>query len=159
MAAGGIANGRQIAAMMMLGASGVSIGTRFIATTEAGVQQEYKDAIVSAQMDDIVLSEKISGTPCAIINTPFAKKIGYRQNWFERQLNTSKTFKKYFKMLVQLRGMKRLESSVHPGSYNNLWSAGQSVQQISNIAPIAEVVRTLVKELEEAKRSLFEAVS
>ncbi len=154
IAAGGIANGKQLAAMIMLGAGGASIGTRFIATTEAGVQQEYKDAIVSAGMDDIVLSEKISGTPCAIINTPFAQKIGYRQNWLERKLNTSKRFKKYFKMFTQLRGMKRLESSVHPGSYNNLWSAGQSVQQIDNIIPIAEVVSTMMREFDEARAVL-----
>lgn len=147
IAAGGIANGRQLAAMMLLGASGASIGTRFIASPEAGVNQEYKQAIVDAGMDDIVLSEKISGTPCAIINTPFAKKIGYRQNWLERQLNTNKRFKKYFKMLVQLRGMKRLESSVHPGSYNNLWSAGQSVEQIRDIKPVAKIVEDLVDEL------------
>ncbi|MES2628490.1 MAG: nitronate monooxygenase [Bacteroidota bacterium] len=155
VAAGGIANGKQLAAMMVLGAAGASIGTRFIATTEAGVKQEYKDAIVEAGMDDIVMSEKISGTPCAIINTPFAKKIGYRQNWLERKLNSSKTFKKYFKMLVQLRGMKRLENSVHPGGYNNLWSAGQSVQQIHSVKPVAEVISTLMEEFEQAGEVFF----
>lgn len=152
IAAGGIANGRQLAAMMMLGAGGASIGTRFIATPEAGVKQEYKDAIVEAGMDDIVLSEKISGTPCAIINTPFAKKIGYRQNWLERQLNSNKRLKKYYKMLVQFRGMKRLESSVHPGNYNNLWSAGQSVQQINDIKPVKVVIEQLMNEFNSSTK-------
>ncbi|HEX4886595.1 MAG TPA: nitronate monooxygenase, partial [Luteibaculaceae bacterium] len=68
VAAGGVANGRQLHAMMVLGAAGASIGTRFIATTEASVSDEYKNAIVDAKMDDIVMTEKISGTPCAIIN-------------------------------------------------------------------------------------------
>lgn len=154
IAAGGIANGKQIAGMMVVGASGASVGTRFIASAEAGVKPDYKEAIINAGMDDIVLSEKISGTPCAIINTPFAKKIGYRQNWLERQLNSSKTFKKYFKMVVQIRGMKKLESSVHPGGYNNLWSAGQSVQQITSILPIATIIQTMMKEFDEARAAV-----
>ncbi|HEX4888380.1 MAG TPA: nitronate monooxygenase, partial [Luteibaculaceae bacterium] len=129
---------------------GASIGTRFIATTEASVSDEYKNAIVDAKMDDIVMTEKISGTPCAIINTPYAQKIGYRQNWLERQLNTNKKLKKYYKMLLQYRGMKRLEKSIHPGNYNDLWSAGQSVQQINDIAPVAEIVLRLRREFEES---------
>jgi len=150
VAAGGIASGSQLAAMMMLGAQGVSIGTRFIASQEAHVAKEYKEAIVQAGMDDIVMTEKISGTPCAIINTAYAKKIGYRQNWLERQLNTNKTLKKYFKMLVQLRGMKRLEKSVHPGNYQNLWSAGQSVEFINDIKPVRQIVDDLMNETRQA---------
>jgi len=136
IAAGGIATGQGLLASMVLGACGASVGTRFIACTEASVSDEYKNSIVESGMEDVVLSEKLSGTPCNIINTPYAKKIGYRQNAFERWLNKSKTFKKYFKMLVQVRGMQKLESSVKPGNYNNLWSAGQSVELINDIKPI-----------------------
>ena len=144
--AGGLASGDGIASVLALGGQGVSIGTRFIATTEAGVSDAYKEAIVDSKMSDIVMTERLSGTPCTIIDTPYAKKIGYKQNWFEKMIQRNKTLKKYFKMLVQVKGMKKLESSVKPGSYKNLWCAGQSVHLIEEVEPIQSVVTSLENE-------------
>jgi nitronate monooxygenase len=154
IAAGGIANGHSICSMLAVGAAGVSIGTRFIASTEAQVSDEYKNAVVNSHMSDIVLTERISGTPCTIINTPYAKRIGYRQNFFEKLMNKNSTTKKYFKMLTQIRGMKRLEDAVKPGNYNNLWCAGQSVELIDNIQPCKAIVDELIKETKEAYEEL-----
>lgn len=154
IAAGGIANGTGILSMLSLGAAGVSIGTRFIASTEASVNKEYKDAIVDSKMTDIVLSEKLSGTPCTIINTPYAKKIGYKLNFFEKLLANNKTTKKYFKMLFQLKGMNKLEKSIKPGNYNNLWCAGQSVELIDHIIPVSEIIDQLKQETFEAYNRL-----
>ncbi len=154
IAAGGIANGEGILSMLALGAAGVSMGTRFIATQEAGVSDAYKKAIVDSKMNDIVLTEKISGTPCTIINTPFAKKIGYKQNWFERMLSNNSTTKKYFKMWVQLSGMKKLEQSVKPGNYQTLWCAGQSVELISDIKSVKEIIDRLKSETTKAYENL-----
>lgn len=150
IAAGGIANGRGILSMLALGAEGVSMGTRFIASKEAGVSDDYKNAIVNAGMNDIVLTEKISGTPCTIINTPFAKKIGYKQNWLERLLSNNSTTKKYFKMWVQLSGMKKLEQSIKPGNYQSLWCAGQSVELINDINTCEQIISNLKMETQEA---------
>jgi nitronate monooxygenase len=158
IAAGGIANGEGILSMLALGAAGVSMGTRFIASTEAGVNNEYKNAIVSSKMNDIVLTEKISGTPCTIINTPFAKKIGYTQNWFEKMLSNNSRTKKYFKMWVQLSGMKKLEQSVKPGNYQTLWCAGQSVELISDIKPVKEIIERLKSETSKAYQELAAVV-
>lgn len=154
IAAGGIATGSGILSMLVLGAAGVSVGTRFIASTEATVSNDYKNAIVAAGTDDIVLSEKISGTPCTIINTPYAKKIGYKQNWFEKLLSSNPKTKKYFKMLVQLRGMKRLEKSVKPGNYQTLWCAGQSVELIHEVLPCSDIIKRMIAEFEIAKSTL-----
>jgi nitronate monooxygenase len=150
IAAGGIANGEGILSMLSLGAAGTSIGTRFIASTEATVNQDYKNAIVASGMKDIVLTEKLSGTPCNIINTPFAKKIGYKQNWLERLLSNNATTKKYFKMWVQISGMKKLEASIKPGNYKTLWCAGQSVELIHEISSCATIIEHLKKETQEA---------
>jgi nitronate monooxygenase len=150
IAAGGLSNGESILSALTLGSDAVYVGTRFIASTEAGVNNEYKQAIMDAGMDDIVMSERISGTPCAIINTPYAKKIGYKQNWFEKWMSGNATTKKYFKMLVQFRGLKRLEQSVKPGNYNNLWTAGKSVELIDEVLPVKEIVSRLITETEEA---------
>jgi nitronate monooxygenase len=155
IAAGGIATGEAIIAMLALGADGVSVGTRFIASTEATVSDSYKNAVVESDMEDIVMSERISGTPCTIINTPYAKKIGNRQNWFEKYMSRNPRTKKYFKMLVQIRGMKKLEEAVRPGNYNNLWCAGQSVELIHDILPCEKIIDRLVSEMEEAMNQLL----
>ena len=154
IAAGGIADGAGVVSMLAIGAAGVSVGTRFIASTEAGVSQDYKNAVVSSKMTDIVLTEKISGTPCTIINTPFAKKIGYKQNWFEKLLSNNSRTKKYFKMWVQISGMKKLEQSVKPGNYQTLWCAGQSVELINDILPCGEIIKRMKQEAMEAFRKV-----
>ena len=154
VAAGGIATGDAILSIMASGAQGFSIGTRFIASKEAQVSQTYKDAIVNSGMDDIVMTTKISGTPCSIIDTPYAKKIGYQQTWFEKQLNENKTVKKYFKMLTQIRGMKKLEDSVKPGNYKTLWCAGKSVEMIHEIESCEVIVNTLKSEFNKAAAQL-----
>lgn len=154
IAAGGIANGAGILSMLTLGAAGVSIGTRFIASIEASVSNDYKNSIVASKMNDIVLTEKISGTPCTIINTPFAKKIGYKQNWLERSLSNNSRTKKYFKMWVQLSGMKKLEKSVKPGNYDSLWCAGQSVELIDDILSCREIVERMKNETQQAYSEL-----
>ena len=150
--AGGIATGQGLASVLMLGAAGASVGTRFIATSEAGVNDAYKQAVVDSKMTDIVLTTKISGTPCTIINTPYAKKIGYKQNAIERFLSSNKQTRKYFKMWVQWSGMKKLEKSVMPANYKTLWCAGQSVELIDEVQSIADVIVKFKQELAEATR-------
>ncbi len=154
IAAGGIASGEGIVSVLALGAAGVSVGTRFIASSESKVNQAYKDAIVNSHMDDIVFTTKISGTPCTIINTPYAKKIGYKQNWLERLLSNNKTTKKYFKMLVQIRGMQKLERSVKPANYDTLWCAGQSVELINDIQSCNQIIERMKTETAEAFKNL-----
>jgi nitronate monooxygenase len=157
--AGGIATGTGIFGALALGAAGVSIGTRFIASTEAEVSMEYKQAVVDSGMEDIIMTERLSGTPCAVINTPYAQKLGTHQNFFERWMSKNPSTKKYFKMLVQIRGMKKLEQAVKPGNYHNLWSAGQSVELIHDILPCEEIIKRLRHELVVAKKrtdSFFE---
>ncbi|MCW3085581.1 MAG: 2-nitropropane dioxygenase-like enzyme [Bacteroidetes bacterium] len=154
IAAGGIANGAGLLSVLTLGAAGASIGTRFIASTEATVSNEYKKAIVDSHMTDIVMTDKISGTPSTIINTPFAQKIGYKQNWLERMLSNNARTKKYFKMWVQISGMKKLEASIHPGTYKTLWIAGQSVELVDDILSCSEIIERLKKETKEAYQKM-----
>ncbi len=154
IAAGGVATGEGILSMLALNSAGVSIGTRFIASTEAQVSLEYKQAVVDSGMEDIVLTERLSGTPCTIINTPYAKKLGTKQNWFEKFMSKNSTTKKYFKMLIQVRGMQRLEEAVKPGNYNNLWCAGQTVELIHDILPCEVILKNLEQELNYAWNEL-----
>lgn len=148
IAAGGITNGTALLAMQLLGADAVSIGTRFINSTECKVNDAYKNAITAAKMDDIVMTEKLSGTPCTIINTEAAKKMGYSQNWFEKWMSRNPQTKKWFKMLVQVRGMKRLEKSVLPNNYQTLWCAGKSVELINDVLSCEEIISDIRNEYE-----------
>ncbi len=159
LAAGGIANGSAMLSVIASGASGAYCGTRFVASTEAGVSQQYKEAIVNYGMEDIVLTERISGTPCSVINTDFAKKIGTKQNWFERLMSKNPKTKKYFKMLIQRRGFNWLEAAVKPGSYDSLWCAGHSVEMIKDIKPVKEIVNVMISEFENSFLELQKKIS
>lgn len=79
--------------MISLGACGVSVGTVFIASNESPVSQEYKNACVTYGAKDIVLTTKLSGTPCTVINTDYVKSIGTKENFLERVLNRNKKLK------------------------------------------------------------------
>jgi nitronate monooxygenase len=147
IAAGGIATGQQMASALVLGADGASIGTRFIASEEAPVSEEYKKGIINYGMEDIVLTERLSGTPCNVINTPAAKKMGYKQHWYEKMLSNNPRTRKYFKMLVQVRGMKKLEQAVKPNNYNQLWTAGQSVEMVHEVSSIKDIVADITTDL------------
>lgn len=150
IAAGGIATGRGIASALAAGADGVSVGTRFIASTEASINDQYKQAIVDANVDDIVMTTRLSGTPCSVILTDEVKQMGLEQNWLERKMNKSSWLKKYYKMLVQLKGMGKLAKSVKPGNYSNIWSAGKSVELIHDVSSIKDIVARLEQETSAA---------
>jgi len=152
--AGGIANGRGIAGMLMLGADGVSVGTRFIATPEADVSDQYKDEIIKADVDDIVMTDKISGTPCNIINTDYVKKIGTKQNVLERFLNNNRTTKKYFKMLTQLKGMKAVEKAAMSATYKTVYCAGQTVHLVKEVTPVEKIIERFVDEYQACIKEL-----
>ncbi|MBL7688899.1 MAG: nitronate monooxygenase, partial [Bdellovibrionaceae bacterium] len=76
MLAGGVAHGSQLAAALALGAAGVHVGTRFIASREAKIDQAYKQAVIDSSPEDIVMTTRISGTPAAVIKTPYIEKLG-----------------------------------------------------------------------------------
>ena len=149
IAAGGVATGEGILSTMVLGAAGVSIGTRFIATHEADVSDDYKTAVITSGLSDIIMTDRLSGTPCTIIDTPYARRIGYHQNWFEKMLSKNTTTKKYFKMLVQVKGMQKLEQAVKPGNYKNLWCAGKSVALVNEVLSCSQIIARLEKEMTE----------
>lgn len=146
VAAGGIATGEQVAAALALGAAAVQIGTRFIATQEASVDQAYKDAILNAEPEDIVLTKKISGTPAAVIKTPYIEKQGLELNPVEAFLFKHPKTKKYMKMVRAYIGSKALEKAVAGPTWKEVWSAGQGVGLIDKVMPAADVVTELVKE-------------
>lgn len=156
VAAGGIATGEQIAAALLLGASAVQIGTRFIASREAKVSEAYKQAILNAEPEDIVLTKKISGTPAAVIRTPFIEKQGTELNPLESLMLRSPRLKKYARLARHYLGQRALAQAAVGTTWKEVWSAGQGVGLIEEVLPAAEIVRQLVAECAEARRRLIE---
>ena len=75
IAAGGIADGRGIAASFMLGAEGVQIGTRFLASEECQIHENYKNAVIKAKDTDNAITGFYSGSPCHCIKSKYTKKL------------------------------------------------------------------------------------
>lgn len=154
IAAGGIAHGSMISACLALGASGVSIGTRFIASREAQVDQAYKDAIVNSTPEDIVMTTRVSGTPAAVINTPYVQKMGTDLPWAFKILKEHKLTKKYMVPLIHLMGMKSLEEAAVKPTWKTVWTAGQSVGLVEEILTVQEIYSKLIAEYEESVKNL-----
>lgn len=156
ISAGGVGTGAGLLSVMALGSEGVSIGSPFIATTESGVSKEYKQAVVDFGAKDIVMTNKISGSPCSVINTPYVQEIGTEQNFVESFLNKNKQVKKYAKMLTYYRGMKAVEKAAFAATYKTVWVAGPSIEFSHAIEDVATIAKRIIAEYEIAYKTLVD---
>jgi nitronate monooxygenase len=131
---------------LALGADAAYIGTRFIASREAGVDAAYKKAIVDSSPEDIVMTTRISGTPAAVINTPYVRKLGTDLPWALKILKDHPYTKKYTVPLIHLLGMRSLEEAATKPTWKTVWTAGQSVGLIHDILSCEEIMQKLVRE-------------
>jgi nitronate monooxygenase len=128
--------------MLRLGYAGVQMGTRFIATTECRAAEPYKRAIVAAGPDDIVLSERITGVPVSIINTPFIQRTGLKAGRFARWMLRGRRRKHWMRTIYTLRSLWQLKrASLDETGARDYWQAGKSVEGIREIEPAGEIVR------------------
>ncbi len=144
ISAGGVSNGSELLEVLELGAAGVSIGTPFIATHESDVSDEYKQAIVDYGADDIVVTDRISGSKCTIINTPYVQGIELKANRIERFLFQNKWLKKYFKMFRWFKGTRMFKKSAFEATYKNVWCAGPSLEGVYAVRHVSQVVADLL---------------
>ena len=151
VAAGGIADGRGLAAALVLGAQGVNMGTRFLASQEATIPDEWKQAIVSAQSEDAVKVEVWQdifpeaatvgfGTVPRALRTPFI------QEWQGKREDAK-------------REAERLQAQVgaafQQGRMHEIVPfTGQSAGLVREVLPVAEIVRALLSEAEQTLDSV-----
>lgn len=154
IAAGGIADGQTMASAICLGADAVHVGTRFINSTEASINEEYKQAIIDASPEDIILSDKISGTPCNFINTDYFKNSSQNLNPVVKYLKSNKHTKRYVQSALYLLGSKALEKSAGKVDRKKVWSAGQTVGLINDVKPCKQIIDQMVVEFYESCRTL-----
>jgi nitronate monooxygenase len=139
--AGGIGDGAAFAAALRLGYDGVQIGTRLIATTECTASAAYKAAIIDAGEDDIVLSERITGVPLAVIRTPYVERTGTKAGPLARRLLRGRRTKHWMRGFYAVRSAMQLrKASLDPKATRDFWQAGRSVAGIDSVRSVAEVV-------------------
>ena len=152
--AGGVATGEDFVHALSVGYAGVQMGTRFIATTECRASDAYKQAIVDADEEDIVLSERITGVPVAVIRTPYIERMGTKAGPFARFLLRGKRTKHWMRSFYALKAIWQLKrSSLDETGSKDYWQAGKSVAGVDAIEPAGEIVRRLAAAAEAAAPS------
>jgi nitronate monooxygenase len=138
--AGGIGDEAEFVAALRLGYAGAQLGTRFIATPECRASEAYKAAILRAREDDIVLTERLSGIPVAVIRTPYIERLGLRTGPLARRLLRGRRTKHLMRSFYALRSVWELKRALMDEE-KEYWQAGRSVERIHAVEPAGEIVR------------------
>jgi len=141
IAAGGIATGRGMLAALNLGADGVQIGSRFVATLESSAHQNFKESVIKAEEGDTLLTLK-ELTPVRLLKNEFYSQVelAYKNAASPQQLN-------------DLLGRGRAKKGMYEGDLvNGELEIGQVSSLISEIKPAAEIIEELVKEFKRAQK-------
>jgi nitronate monooxygenase len=139
--AGGVGDEHEFRRVLDLGYSGVQMGTRFIATQECNSHDDYKQAILKAQEDDIVHTERVTGIPLAVIRTPYVDQVGTKAGALARFLLKHRQTKEWVRLWYNLRALINMKRSVRRGfSTKDYWQAGKSVGSIEAVEPVHQVL-------------------
>lgn len=143
IAAGGIADGRSMAAAFALGAEGVQMGTRFLATAESEAHDNYKRKILSASIRDTVVTGAKLGHPARVLKTPFARQV------CELEVKSPEEAE-----LILVGSLKRavIDGDIDSGSF----MAGQVSGLIDDIPTVRELIERIMREFFEIIEKLCE---
>lgn len=143
IAAGGIADGRQLAAAFALGASGVQVGTCLLVAQECPIHEEYKKAVLKAKDNDTVVTGRIAGTPVRIIKNSMAREYVKQEKAGADKMELEK---------YTLGSLRRavFEGDVKMGSL----MAGQVVGQLQEIKPLKDIFENMYSQYEGVVKNL-----
>ena len=137
--AGGIADGRGVAAVFMLGAVGVQLGTRFLVAEECGVHPVYKNKILKAKDIDTIATGKRLGHPVRCLKNPYSRE------YFRKEYDGSVSDEELEDFGV---GALR-KAAVEGDEQNGCFLAGQVAAMVKKEQPAAEMIREIFTEAEE----------
>jgi enoyl-[acyl-carrier protein] reductase II len=144
LAAGGIATGQQMLAAMVLGADGVQLGTRFVASEEASSHVAFKEALIQSQEGDTQLSMK------KLVPVRLLKNAFYQQVWEAEQRGADPT------ELKELLGRARAKRGMFEGDMDEgELEIGQVSALIKEILPANEIIRNLITEFRAAVKTNY----
>ena len=143
IAAGGIADGRQLAAAFALGAEGVQIGTVLLATNECPIHENYKQAVIKAKDNDTIVTGRIAGTPVRIIKNSMAREYVKREK------------EGADKMELEQYTLGSLRRAVFDGdTQTGSLMAGQVCGLVKEVKSIKEVLEEMVAKADEVMKNL-----
>ena len=144
IAAGGIADGRQLAAAFALGAAGVQMGTCLLASTECPIHDNYKQAILKAKDNDTIVTGRIAGTPVRVLKNEMSRE-------YVKQEKAGAD-----KMELEKYTLGSLRKAVFDGdTMNGSLMAGQVAGQIDKIQPIEKIFEQIYEEYEAVRKELY----
>ena len=138
IAAGGIADGRGVAASFMLGAEGVQVGTAFLASEECKIHENYKKLVVDAKDTDSIVTGRFTGHPCRGVKTRFAKNL----LTFEREGGSPEEFEQ-----ITLGSLRKaaVDGNIDEGSF----LCGAIAGMVNEIKPCKDIVETMFIQAEK----------
>jgi enoyl-[acyl-carrier protein] reductase II len=148
VAAGGIGNGRGLAAALALGAEGISMGSRFIVTKEAPVPEHVKRYLIAKSEEDTVVTDNLTGVRCRVIKNDFAKRI----------MEMAKSKVDPWEMMQY--GVGRIRKAYVEGDLE--WGSmafSQACGLINDIPSCQELLDCIVSEAEEIMKSMGKRVN
>ena len=138
IAAGGVADGRGLAAVLMLGADGAQMGTRFLVAKECTIHQNYKKKILAAKDIDTITTGKSLGNPVRALKTPFTRAFLKNEGDLSKTLEERENF-----------GAGALRKAVQEGDESNgCFMAGQSCGLVKKEQTAEEIIKEVVSEAE-----------
>jgi nitronate monooxygenase len=142
LCAGGVGSERDFVRALSLGYAGAQLGTRFIATPECRASEAYKRAIVAADERDVVLTERLTGVPVAVLDTPSVRRLGLTAGPLARFMLRGRRTKHWMRTIYALRSLWALKRGLLRDSpERDFWQAGRSVAGIDSIEPAGAIVR------------------
>lgn len=142
-AAGGIASGQAMLAAMILGADGVQIGSRFVASAESSAHQNFKQAVITAKEGDTILTLK-ELTPVRLLKNPFYDQL---QKAYEQDASPEQ--------LKELLGKGRAKKGMYEGDLTQgELEIGQISSLIDEVLPAGEIIRQILNEYKLASKAI-----
>ena len=130
--------------MIRKAALALCIAAPLVACSET--EQEADATRAAASFYDIVLSERITGVPLAVLDTPYVRRVGLKAGPVARWMLRGHRRKHWMRTLYALRSLFRLRrSSIVPTATADYWQAGRSVAGIHEIKPVAQVLEEFGK--------------
>lgn len=139
IAAGGIADGRGMAASFMLGAEGVQIGTRFLASEECQIHPTFKELVIKAKDTDSVVTGRYTGHPCRNVKTKFAKQLANGEK------NGTLTPDEFEKLTVGALRRAVVDGDVESGSF----LCGAIAGMVNEIKPCDAIIKEIMQQAEK----------
>ena len=149
VSAGGVGDAQEFTRQLRIGYAAVQLGTRFIATPECKASDAYKQAILDADADDIVMTERLRGVPVAVIRNAYIERLGTTAGWFARWMLKGRKTKHWMRTWYALNSVRRLKKSLHSSDLStDYWQAGRSVAGIHALKPAGDIVREFAAALD-----------